>query len=203
MAVHRYLNILSLVITPSNRGSNAPITLLGVQSLSTTEGASMIKAAGDGDAGPTSMDIDFMEPVLAVKFEGIEPALLAPLTGIRGSVIAIIGQSGQVGTNGALQVTLNPMLTITKNTNSAFRKYSDSDVEFHGIFGNGTNPLSVTQITLSQAAGPPVDGDLAQMSGPPVMDQAAGIGTVEDCHFGPVDPAGPSMFVPLGLKATP
>ena len=146
MATNRYLNILSLVITPTNRpqSNNAPITLLGVQSLTVADGASMIKGSGDGDAGPTSMDIDYMEPTMGVKFEDIEPALLAPLTGLRGSVVATIGKSGGVGTVGALVCTMGPMLTMTKTTNSAYRKYSDADVEFHGIFVGGVNPLTTT-----------------------------------------------------------
>lgn len=120
------------------------------------EGASLLKGAGDGDVGPSAILIDHIEPVAGIKFEAIDPIAVAPLSGLRGSLVCQVGMGGAAGTAGALQMTLNPCILLSKGTSHAYRKFSDCDLEAHGICSNG-NPLS-----WSKLAGP------SQMEIPPV-----------------------------------
>ena len=150
MSVKRYLNIKSFTFAPQG---GSVITFLGCQQLTIAVNSSIMKASGDSDPGPSSIDMDYQEPVVSLKFEDIEAALIAPLDGKRGTVTAVVGLSGS--STGGMQIVLTPAVAITKQVSGAYRKYSDADMEFHGIFQDGADPLTCTLLPgLSQATTP-------------------------------------------------
>ena len=140
----RYLNIMSSVFTDAHPESNgagarADTTFLGVQSATVNDGSNLLKSAGDGDIGPTSIVLDHIEPTVGLKFEDISPLAIQGFSGRRGKLVVVVGKSGS-GTAGGITITLDPCVALVKGMSAGYRKNADSDIEFHGECAGG-NPL--------------------------------------------------------------
>lgn len=140
MPAPRCINVKGVLFTPLPSGS--PIPILGVNSFDFQTNGTVVQGAGDGDLGPSSMNLVSQDPRFTLDFEGLE-VLTMLWPGMRGTVnFTHMSEDGD-GPGSMDYVISNAMIEDTPRT-SRFRQYGTGRLQFRTFWPDGvTNPVSV------------------------------------------------------------
>lgn len=140
MPAPRCLNVKGVQFTPLNSG--AAIPLMGVTGFDFQTNGTVIQGAGDGDLGPSSMNLVSQDPRFTCDIEGLEVlAIIWP--GMRGTVrFTHMSEDGD-GPGSMDYIVANAMIEDTPRS-GRHRAYGTGRIQFRTYWPDGlTNPISV------------------------------------------------------------
>lgn len=141
----RFLNWSNIVFTPDNNGvPGAPISVLGVTNADFDPQAKVISGAGDGDLGPTSINLTDEDPRFTVEFERL--SIMRTITpGMRGSLTATHNDNDNGAGTGAMQYVFSNVFVENTPRGGRFRTYGTGRIIFRTWRPDGvTNPVAVS-----------------------------------------------------------
>lgn len=140
MPAPRCLNVKGTQFTPVGSGSAIPIQ--GVTGFDFQTNGTIIQGAGDGDLGPSSMNLVSQDPRFSCDIEGLE-VLMMIWPGMRGTVsFTHLSEDGDVA--GAMVYTINNCMVEDTPRSGRFRQYGSGKIQFRTFWPDGlTNPVSV------------------------------------------------------------
>jgi hypothetical protein len=140
MPANRLLNISGAQFQPDASGT--PIPLTGVTGFDFTTNGTIIQGAGDGDLGPSSVNLVAQDPRFTADIEGL--AVLTMIwPGLRGTLTFTHMSEKGDGPGSMDYVIANCMVEDTPRS-GRFRAYGTGRIQFRTFWPDGqTNPVSI------------------------------------------------------------
>lgn len=140
MPAPRCLNVKGAQFEPDGAGAVVPIT--GVTGFNYTTNGTIIQGAGDGDIGPSSVNMVGMDPRLTFDIENLEVlTLIGP--GARGTLSFTHMSEDGDGPGSMDYIVANAMIEDTPRS-GRHRAYGTGRIQFRTYWPDGlTNPISV------------------------------------------------------------
>lgn len=136
----RFMNWINLTFTPT--GGTA-ITILGVTNVAYDPQAKVITGAGDGDMGPTSINLTETDPKFTIDLEHL--AIMRTLTpGLRGSFSGTFMDAENGVSSGAMIFTVANAIVENFTIGGKFRAYGSGSLHIRTWSPDGiTPPVSI------------------------------------------------------------
>jgi hypothetical protein len=140
MPAPRCLNVKGTQFEPA--GAGAVIPILGVTGFNYTTNGTIIQGAGDGDIGPSSVNMVGMDPRLTFDIEDLEVlTLIGP--GSRGT-LSFTHMSEDGDGPGSMDYVVSNAVVEDTPRSGRFRAYGTGQIQFRTFWPDGfTNPVSV------------------------------------------------------------
>lgn len=140
MPANRLLNVMGTNFKPTNSGTTIPLT--GITGFDFSTNGAIIQGAGDGDIGPSSINLVSQDPRFTCDIEGLEVlSLIWP--GMRGT-LSFTHMSEDGDGPGSMDYVISNCMVEDTPRSGRFRQYGTGRIQFRTYWPDGlTNPVSV------------------------------------------------------------